>query len=164
MAWILEHKDGTILKAEFFPLTRNDIPKISSSIGWERNFSWKQYLSAGSPYKAFKLQDESGTIHGCIAYVKDYKNLFVEVALVEKSPMHRVKDDYVNIGKVLFAHAYKESFESDFDGYVVLTPKSKLITYYEEVYRATFIGKINNYSRYLLDPAIGKSLIMLYFR
>ncbi len=164
MPWILEDTAGVIIFAEFFPLTESDLPHISAKLGWESSFDWSLYLQSNSIFTALKLVDSHGVIHGCLAYRKDQNNLFVELALVEKSPLHRRGVSYINIGKVLFAYAYKISFDAGFDGFVVLTPKTNLIDYYERVYRAQFVGHIDHHPRYLLDPAIGKSLIMVYYR
>ncbi|WP_411347554.1 hypothetical protein [Paenibacillus sp. WLX2291] len=164
MSWILEDMNGNTLHVHFEYLTREDTDSFSTANGWEEGFHWEVYLAQGSSFEAFKLVDKHGYIHGCIAYRKDFDNLFVEVALVEKAPIHRRGSLYINVGKILLAQAYKTSFDCQFDGYVVLTPKSKLIEYYTNVYRATFIGNVNHHPRYLLDPAVGRSLIVLYYK
>ena len=66
-----------------------------------------------------------------ISLIDISKELRIHINLIESSKIHRGKQKKIkNIPGSLISYACKIAFEKGYDGFVSLTPKTKLINYY----------------------------------
>jgi hypothetical protein len=153
MSWKLIHKSGEPYTAEFSPLMRDDLP-----LRWTRGLSWNNYLAKNSEYTAYKLT-VGDTIQGAIALA--IRTGYVEIDLVEKSPINRQRSEFINVAEVLFGFASKVSFDNNEEGYTILYAKTVLVSHYVDRYKMEVINKKER--RMLLPPIEGYKLIKLYY-
>lgn len=130
--------------------------KIATALnkaGW--NFDWSREKNVHALY--VEVPEESEVIQGLISL--KVEGGYIEVEHVESAPHNRGKSGkYARIGKHLFAFAAKVSYDLGFDGYLALTPKTKLISHYE-----SYGFKSYSFSRMVLEQKEAVKLIDLYY-
>lgn len=82
-------------------------------------------------------------ILGLISLIDVSDEFRVHLNLIESSKMHRGKNKTIeNIPGCLIAFACRLAFEKGYDGFVSLTPKTKLINYYTGNYGFRQMGRM----------------------
>lgn len=128
------------------------------SQGWK--FDWSIPQEDGNEiYQLFVKDDPS--VQGMIALKNMSDDYYVYVDLVESAPTnigHLGK--YIGVGGHLFAIACQKSFEYGDDGYVVFTPKTKLVEHYAKVLNANMLDE----RRMFIDTTNAKYLVRKYLK
>lgn len=126
--------------------------------GWK--FDWSIPQKEGNEvYQLFVKNDP--TVQGMIAFKNHPDDYYVYVDLVETAPInygHTGK--YIGVGGHLFAIACLKSFEYGDDGYLVFTPKTKLIKHYSEILNAKMLDE----KRMLVETSDAKRLVEKYLK
>lgn len=95
----------------------------------EFTFDWSKETEA-DVYKITVAHRKE--ILGLVSLIDISKELRVHINLIESNKIHRGRDKKIrNIPGSLISHACKIAFEKGYDGFVSLTPKTKLIDYYK---------------------------------
>lgn len=160
MSWKLIHQNGEIYQAELSELSKPDLLQLKKSEGWSRGFNWATYLDSKSEFTAYKLHITGNPIiQGLLAIA--VREGFVELDLIEKAPSNRKpRNEFKNIGEILFAFACLTSFKNGGDGYVLLQAKTGLVEHYIDHYG---MEVVNSKKRLLAIPTLeAKRLVDLY--
>lgn len=160
MSWKLIHQNGEIYQADIEVLSKSDLLRLKKSEGWSRGFNWAEYLASKNEFTAYKLHITGNPIvQGLVAFA--VREGFVELDLIEKAPSNRKpRNEFINIGEVLFAFACLTSFKNNGDGYVLLQAKTGLIEHYIDHYG---MEVVNSKKRLLAIPTLeAKRLVDLY--
>lgn len=160
MSWKLIHQNGEVYPADFRLLSKSDLVHIKKSEGWSRGLNWSTYLASNHEFTAYKLHITGNPIiQGLIAIA--IKDGFVEVDLIEKAPFNRKpRNEFINVGEVLFGLACQTSFDNNGEGYVLLQAKTGLLEHYIDHYG---MEVVNSKKRLLAIPTVeANRLIELY--
>ncbi|GBG08548.1 hypothetical protein PAT3040_03135 [Paenibacillus agaridevorans] len=160
MNWKLIHQSGETYQADFSLLSKSDLVQLKKSDGWSRGLNWSTYLASNHECTAYKLHITGNPIiQGLIAIA--IKDGFVEVDLIEKAPFNRKpRNEFINVGEVLFCLACQTSFDNNGEGYVLLQAKTGLLEHYIDHYG---MEVVNSKKRLLAIPTVeANRLIELY--
>lgn len=103
------------------------------------------------------LIDYSNTIQGLLSFHNSPG--FTNMDLIESAPYNRSENRlYYGVGKALSALTAKISIESGNDGFVLLTPKTKLRDYYINTMGTKELGNRSQY----LDAKAARRLVRIY--
>ncbi|MBQ7890761.1 MAG: hypothetical protein IJ359_01245 [Erysipelotrichaceae bacterium] len=139
------------------------IPSKKELLDWE--FDWNQEINNGHTIMQLYVQGDS-RIQGLISTRIRHDIHAIEVSLVEAAPMNNphnknyVKKEYEGIGGHLFAEAIRQSYDAQFDGFIVFIAKSKLVEYYKRELGAIQIGKSQ---QMFIDERKSRELYDKYF-
>lgn len=153
--WWLECSDGSFRKARIEPATLSDTRRMK----W--TFDWRKELHS-SKRKVYKLVDDhNGSIIGGISFEIREDHIYV-VLLDSASPTRYNANPprfYLNVMKLLLAFASLESDRLGFDGFLALTPKTKLQSYYHKHFCAFLLPQ----GMMGINGGIMKAIIELYY-
>jgi len=132
--------------------------KLKQYKGW--NFKWANEAKEGKEVYSLHLLGND-IIEGLIALSADKNNKIIEVSLVESAPHNIGRNKrYVGVGAHLFAIAAYLSFINGFEGFVLFTAKTDLISHYTKKLGAVQIGKSQ---RMIIHPKESYKLVKKYF-
>ncbi|MFB5759408.1 hypothetical protein [Paenibacillus medicaginis] len=156
--WWLEGPNGSLYKAFFLPVSSGDL----SAMKWTRNIIWRNELDHPER-NVFKLVDEKTEfINGAISLSDKGDHIFIH--LIEAAPRNRYgvfpPRPYINVARLMMAFAGKVSFDYGYEGFLALTPKTKLLRYYIKKYNAFLLPGRN----VGIDGTVTSRLIGLYYR
>lgn len=131
---------GEIKKAKVDSLGKGDNNKIKESDQFE--FDWKlEKKKDHDVYKIYLLDQKDGIL-GLLALKDIKKELRIHINLIEISKKNRGKNKkFDRIAGSLIAYACQLSFDKSYDGFVSLTPKTKLIDHYCKNYGFEQFGR-----------------------
>jgi len=125
---------GEELEAVIEPMTSKDFKAIKKSKDRFNKFDWNEYQ--GEEVCKLRLKNDD-VILGlmCLMDHEDEATNAIEIELLEVSEENIGSEKKLdNIGGCLIAFACRESFKRGHDGFVFLTPKTKLLEHYPSKY------------------------------
>ena len=127
---VIHRKTQKAIIAEIVPLESKDFKLIKK----QKQFSFDWELE--KPYDLYKLiLKEQKEIVGLMSIIDVSKELRLEINLLEISKKNVGKEKQLErIAGCLIAFACELSFSKDYDGFVSLLPKTKLIEHYKKKY------------------------------
>jgi hypothetical protein len=120
---------GDSFATEVLRLTKTDLKQVIKKNGW--NFDWKQELSNNSK-EVFKLTilNNPNIIQGLLSLSIEPDHVYLH--LLENAPFNIGQNKlYEGVAGNLVAHACKVSYQQGFEGFVVFTAKTKLVSHYQ---------------------------------
>jgi len=138
--YILDIKTGEKIEVVIEPISSKDFKEIKKDSNFA--FDWSKYKGK-EVYKLRVVQEDK--IHGLICIVDHVDELTnaIEIELLEVGEENVGKKKKLDrIAGTLIAFACRESLKRGHDGYIFLTPKSKLIRHYSAKYYLSFTGPI----------------------
>lgn len=129
--WYLADTEGVLHKACFVPLTLKDTMLMK----WTRGISWRTEIQSPDR-RVFKLVDAaSKQIQGAISMADAEDHVYVY--FIESAPQNRTEErSFVNVATLLIAFAGQRSYQIGGEGFILLKPKTKLIEYYMQKFKA----------------------------
>lgn len=145
---------GERLPAVISRLSTEEIALLDNSNRFD--FEWRRQLQ----FEIFGLRlNISQEVIGLISLERQPKNLAIEIKLIANAREHLgSKKRYDRIAGSLIAFACQRSFDSDFDGFVYLKPKTSIIRHYRQKYGFSDTGN-NLFS----DTNNSKQIIKEYY-
>lgn len=155
MGYYLEDKiTGERLPATISRLSRKEVMLISKSKRF--HFNWNK--EADSEVYGLRI-DATGEFMGAVSIERNPVEFAVKMRLIANAKEHTGAGKRLErIAGSLLAFVCRISFESEFEGYVYLIPKTHLIKVYREKY-----GFINTGTSMFLNSANSKILIGKYY-
>jgi len=132
--WWLEDRMGGFHQARFQRVTPRDVRQMR----WTTELIWSSELAEKSRM-VYKLVDQAGErIQGGISVADADDHLYIH--LLEAAPHNRRGADpartFVNVARLLIAFAGELSNKYGCEGFLALTPKTNLASYYRENFQA----------------------------
>lgn len=158
--WYLEDLKQDLHKATFVSVTS---VSVARSMKWDPKIKWNRefQMSAQDGRNVYALIDDRlGRIHGAISMSDKEDHVFVH--LIESATHNRLSPRmFVNVARLLIAFAGQRSNQiPNGDGFLALTPKSNLIQYYENRFKAFHLTG-NDMG---IDGAVTNHWIRLYYK
>ncbi|MFM9947847.1 MAG: hypothetical protein ACKV1O_07920 [Saprospiraceae bacterium] len=138
--YIKEVETGKLLEVRIEPLKPKEYKMVGESgqfvFDWSLEGEQKNDL-----YKIYPIEEED-QILGLLSLKDVREELRIHVNLIEVSKMNTGKvKKYDRIAGCLLAYACQLAFERSYDGFVSLTPKTRLIDHYCTVYGFQQFGR-----------------------
>lgn len=139
---------GIIEKAE-----KKELKKLAKL----KNFVFDWSLETGN--QVFKIkQEDKKEILGLISLIDVSEEFRIHINLIESASEYRGKNKLIqNIPGCLIAYACQISFKRGYEGFVSLTPKTRLINYYRDQYGFVQMG-----TQMAIYYEISNSIILKY--
>ncbi len=149
---------GDSFATEVLRLTKADLKQITKKNGW--NFDWKQEL-ANNTKEVFKLTilNNPTIIQGLLSLSLEPDHVYIH--LLENAPFNIGQNKlYEGVAGNLVAHACKVSYQQGFEGFVVFTAKTKLVSHYQNTLGAYTLGG----HKMIISSKSAQILIDKYFK
>ncbi len=149
---------GDSFATEVLRLTKADLKQITKKNGW--NFDWKQELVNNSK-EVFKLTilNNPTIIQGLLSLSLEPDHIYIH--LLENAPFNIGQNKlYEGVAGNLVAHACKVSYQQGFEGFVVFTAKTKLVSHYQNTLGAYTLGG----HKMIISSKAAQILIDKYFK
>jgi len=140
--YIQDTKTGKKFKIVIESVLLSDFEVIKKDSNFA--FEWKKYKKK-EVYKLRIVQEEKIQGLMCIVDHDDELTNAIEIELLEVADENVGKKRKLGrIAGVLIAFACRESIKRGHEGYIFLTPKTKLIEHYQSKYHLSFTGPLGN--------------------
>lgn len=160
--YIKDTSTGERIEVVIEPISSKDLKVINKDSNF--SFEWSKYKDK-EVYKLLILQEDKIQGLMCIIDHVDELTNAIEIELLEVGDENVGKKKKLDrIAGTLIAFACRESFKRGHEGYIFLTPKTKLIDHYEAKYYLTFTGPVGNNHVGLMvgDEKVARKLMKEY--
>jgi len=151
---LIETKTGNKIEGEIEKISDRELKKFKK----HKNFSFD--WSVESNNQVFKIiLKEKEEVLGIVSVIDISEELRLHINLIEASKEYRGKNKPIqNIVGCMIAYVCQMSFIKGYEGFVSLTPKTRLVNYYRDKYGFQEMG-----NQMAVFYEISNSIILKYF-